>query len=136
MLLYCEDCGLPHISKTGTARKCLVCWKEVRGYDLNKADLAHRGLAEVFHGVLEENKRLKAGVGAGGQEKLKALEAQVVTLTAQLNALRNENDTLRKGGNIPQDTLRSIISLCHPDRHSNSPLATKITQWLVAQLRR
>jgi len=28
--------------------------------------------------------------------------------------------------------LRALLSLCHPDKHSNSPLATTTTQWLLA----
>jgi hypothetical protein len=133
MIAYCEDCKLPYIFKRGSS-KCLVCWKEEREYDLSKADLAHKELARAFHGVLVENTALKAS-GANGAN-VKQLEAQVAQLTAQMNTLRTENENLRKGGNIPQDTLRSLISLCHPDRHSGSSLATKMTQWLVAQLRR
>jgi hypothetical protein len=27
--------------------------------------------------------------------------------------------------------MRALLSLCHPDKHSNSPLATTTTQWLL-----
>jgi len=28
--------------------------------------------------------------------------------------------------------LRALLGLCHPDKHGGSPLATKITQWLLS----
>ena len=28
--------------------------------------------------------------------------------------------------------MRALLSLCHPDKHSNSQLATTTTQWLLA----
>jgi hypothetical protein len=31
-----------------------------------------------------------------------------------------------------RDRLRGLLSLCHPDRHSGSPLATATTQWLLS----
>lgn len=29
------------------------------------------------------------------------------------------------------DMWRKTISLCHPDKHDNSPLSTEVTQWLI-----
>jgi hypothetical protein len=34
---------------------------------------------------------------------------------------------------IPKDILDRLIRLCHPDKHDNSEMATKITQWLLEQ---
>jgi hypothetical protein len=31
-----------------------------------------------------------------------------------------------------RDRLRPLLSLCHPDRHDNSQLATTTTQWLLS----
>jgi len=30
------------------------------------------------------------------------------------------------------DNLRPLLSLCHPDRHGGSMLATRTTQWLLS----
>ena len=30
-----------------------------------------------------------------------------------------------------RERLRALLSLCHPDRHGNSALATSTTQWLL-----
>jgi hypothetical protein len=32
-----------------------------------------------------------------------------------------------------QENLRALLMLCHPDKHSGSPLATRITQWLLSK---
>jgi len=32
---------------------------------------------------------------------------------------------------IPDDVLRRLLHLCHPDKHGNSPTATEATQWLL-----
>ena len=37
---------------------------------------------------------------------------------------------------IPDDMLRRLIRLCHPDRHAGSEGATIATQWLLAQRQR
>ena len=31
-----------------------------------------------------------------------------------------------------RDSLRPLLSLCHPDKHAGSALATRTTQWLLA----
>lgn len=32
---------------------------------------------------------------------------------------------------IPEEQLRRLLHLCHPDKHGNSPAATAATQWLL-----
>lgn len=126
MLVVCENCGLPHVSKTGSARKCLVCWKEFQGYELSKADNAHRNLAEETSKLLDKIESLKK---ENAERTLK-----IATLTVELNALKsqspNTNGTL--SSSIPEDTLKNLILLCHPDKHGNSTVATKVTQWLIS----
>ena len=34
---------------------------------------------------------------------------------------------------IPDDMLRRLIMLCHPDRHGDSDASTVATRWLLAQ---
>jgi len=35
-----------------------------------------------------------------------------------------------------QRNMRALLSLCHPDRHNNSELSTRVTQWLLSVRRR
>src|SRR5688500_2858503 len=30
---------------------------------------------------------------------------------------------------LDQEKIRELITLCHPDKHANSPVATRLTQW-------
>ena len=34
---------------------------------------------------------------------------------------------------IPPDLLKSMLLLCHPDRHGNSAASNKVTTWLLQQ---
>jgi hypothetical protein len=72
------------------------------------------------------------------------------TYDAQIETLRRENEVLRimardrmpgQGGKVTfaqamtklgltDSALKTLLKLCHPDRHGNSAEATKATQWL------
>lgn len=32
---------------------------------------------------------------------------------------------------LDETKVRELLQLCHPDRHSNSPLSTRIFDWLM-----
>ena len=32
---------------------------------------------------------------------------------------------------IPNDMMKRLLQLCHPDKHSNSKLSVETTQWLL-----
>jgi hypothetical protein len=34
---------------------------------------------------------------------------------------------------IPEDMLKRLIYLCHPDKHDGSKVATEVTAWLLKQ---
>ena len=34
---------------------------------------------------------------------------------------------------IPDEMMRRLLHLCHPDKHGNSKAATEATQWLLEQ---
>jgi hypothetical protein len=36
---------------------------------------------------------------------------------------------------IPDDMMRRLLHLCHPDKHGNSAAATEVTQWLLQRRR-
>lgn len=64
---------------------------------------------------------------------------------AELERVRAENAALRQKLRLkmkvesytvnwcPEDKLHALISLCHPDKHGNSAISNKITQWLLSQ---
>ena len=48
--------------------------------------------------------------------------------------LRNQIDLLRRhldNAGIPDDILRILTMLCHPDKHDGSKAANKATLWLL-----
>jgi exonuclease VII small subunit len=49
--------------------------------------------------------------------------------------LQNKQQDNRKGFSFSQDEIKTLISLCHPDKHNNSDRANLITQRLL-ELRR
>jgi hypothetical protein len=103
----CTTCNLPFVQSTVRSRQCLVCWKNERGYELTKSDNAHVLMSRATKKILDENEKLKAQL----QELQKAAP---------------------KTQTLDQDFLRVLISLCHPDRHSNSASATEATKKLLA----
>jgi hypothetical protein len=147
-ILICTSCNLPHISEY--AKKCLVCWKRASGFDLSKADLAHERLAQAFSEVLSQsqnttstsNPNLQAEVNKLQAENKKldaekyALMMQISQLNVKIYTMEHEVRALRNNppssSALPQDKIKDLISLCHPDRHGNSALATQITQWLLS----
>lgn len=145
MIIYCEDCERPHFSKTGNARKCIVCWKITRGYELSKTDIAHQNLSNALHGFMEENKKLKmtpAALDQGTRERCLFLEKErlirmqeTAALHRQVEALTKEAEELRKTQQAPsltESTLKELITLSHPDKHGGSALSTRVTQWLLS----
>lgn len=45
---------------------------------------------------------------------------------------KRAGDTAPESHGIPEDKLRRLILLCHPDKHGNSETATEITTWLLS----
>lgn len=87
---------------------CIVCWKERKGFDLTKGDIAFRELATV-------------------------MEARVTELEQQLGAAEHSLIEMDcdGGGSLDGNRLMDLIQLCHPDRHKGSALSTRITKWLL-----
>jgi len=36
-----------------------------------------------------------------------------------------------KQNKLPQDVLKKMLVLCHPDKHGNSPVSNEVTRWLL-----
>jgi len=124
-LILCSHCELPFVPVSRN-RVCLACWKENEGYDLTKADEAHVRLASATKDLMDENARLKAANSAANNSTITAeLQKKVNELQAQLKSLQS-------APSITPDFLKSLIILCHPDKHANSTTATEITKKLIA----
>jgi hypothetical protein len=110
----CTDCGRPFPKDQDWAKKCFLCWKESRGYELTKGDKCFLwGQIELAR-IVEE------------VTKMQAHYRRVVQQMEQRNV-----PALSDQGIDPR-LLRDVISLCHPDKHGDSPKATAITQELLA----
>ena len=57
------------------------------------------------------------------REKIARLERELANVRHQAPA----------ASAIPQDLLRSMIQLCHPDRHGGKESAQRVTAWLLKQ---
>ena len=101
----CVICGRYFIdqSSTGWAKKCILCWKTEQGYAWGKADYALKALQEEFYA---QSQRL---------EELENPENQLAIEFNGLNEIR----------------LKTLLKLCHPDRHKNSEESSSITKWLL-----
>jgi hypothetical protein len=55
-------------------------------------------------------------------------------MEGELAALREQYFLLKsqKAAPIPEDKLKKMIMLCHPDKHNGSKTSTEITQWLLS----
>jgi regulator of replication initiation timing len=71
------------------------------------------------------------------------LREYIMCLIAEKEVLKEDNELLlsrtaslgHSTATIPQDVLRRMINLCHPDKHDNSKMSNKITTWLMDQRR-
>lgn len=64
------------------------------------------------------------------QRQHAALIDQWNTLVERVNKKGGE-DFLKKGVVISLDEVRSLITLCHPDKHGGKESATRMTQRLI-----
>lgn len=96
-------------------RTCLPCWKLERGFDLLKADEAHQRLAAET---------------AALQQRAEAMTAKVAALTAEVARLKSAAPPATPA--LRADLWKTLVFLCHPDRHGGSAVATVATQELIA----
>lgn len=142
--ITCPSCNLPYFKSKSIQRTCLYCWRESQGHKLGAVD-------EAFRLLQQEAKKLKdkAGVQPVNLDpndpnmdlrfRLQAAQVHIRMLEAEVEALKKRGVPPAPPpavGSLTQESIRELITLCHPDKHSNSPLATKITQWLVSLRRR
>lgn len=148
-IVNCAACGLPHVPDSGRNAVCLPCWKQERGYDLTKSDLAHTRLQAAFATGANAASSNSGYSEADRQKHLKEIADLKVRLSHQekassvtINGLNMVISELRARaastptGSFTQDVLMKIIALCHPDKHDNSPSSTEITKLLLSMRKR
>lgn len=110
----CEDCGQPFVPKVSYARYCLPCWSA------RHDRLAHlRGqlhLAKLKHDL-----------------ETSILNDRIATLERIVQEANERALKSWQRGWLPPKMLKMLMYLCHPDKHGNSPMATKVFKWLLQQ---
>lgn len=84
----------------------MVCYKEAKSYDLLVGDLSF----------------------LWAQRELAAAETRLAAAEKKLSEAKANPKKVRFKG----DFLKKLVSLTHPDRHDGSPVATEVTQELLA----
>ncbi len=108
----CEDCRRDFIARQGWERLCYPCWKKIKALE------------------------------AKPDQELLALQALVVDLKRRVRTENAEATALHKRSmRLAQRLLEktdselgmvtAAIRLLHPDKHMDSPEATRITAWLI-----
>ena len=107
----CKQCGEGFIADVAWKRICFDCWKD---------------------------NKIRSGEWRGGQpaedSEIRRLKMQIAELESDVAFWIKEADAARsyeQGNGIPEEQLKRLLHLCHPDKHGNSPTATAITQWLL-----
>lgn len=111
----CSNCRRPFPQHEGWARECFVCYKTKRKYDLIKGD-------KFFLWAQIEMERL--------QEEVNELRVRLQ------QAAKHRAQPEASGPSLDEATLKSLLILCHPDKHDNSQRATEVTQKLLDMRKR
>ena len=111
---------------------CIVCIKKEAGkvgYDRGYTDGHRQGYQKFSYGY--NNNIFSAYDQTRGQQWYN--EGVKVGYNQGFNAGRLQARTITPTIDLPQDILKSMISLCHPDKHGGSVTATKVTQYLLSK---
>ncbi len=112
----CDGCGLLYPQRQSYERKCPVCFKLDKGYDLLWGDLSF----------------------LWSQQKIVALQAEVAkketALLESSKRLKTAEDAVHRQALLAPAVIpvQDLLRLCHPDRHNGSTLATEVTKKLLA----
>lgn len=120
----CDRCARKYPSDAAYKKLCAPCWKRQHGIDLHPTDLA-------LDVTLTRVEVLESKV-----DQLTARVAQLTTRVAHLVAKLQRPVPPPPPPvtfSIPEDRLRVLISLCHPDRHGGSDRSNEATKWLLSQ---
>lgn len=110
----CRDCGRPFPKDQDWAKKCFLCWKESKDYDLTKGDKCFLWAQVELQRIVEE---------------VSVMQRNYRRLLTEAKSSPRDPDP---AGAIDSKLLREVIGLCHPDKHGDSAKATEVTQQLLA----
>lgn len=122
MFTNCKRCNMPFVKEEGQ-EDCPLCREE---FGTNKPN--------VIEKLTPEQKVMKL------EYENSTLIMKNRLLNCEKTALEMENDRLRRGRSTVafqdhglSEKLKHLISLCHPDKHKGSKIATDVTVWLLSQ---
>jgi hypothetical protein len=131
-LVKCPKCGTQFEQDQPWKKVCLDCYlaekerRESRNFDQLREQVAYWKGKAGGEGDPDELIQLR--------RKVDQLQSEIIRLQLALMTARNQSPPSRHNGQgIPQEMLRRLIQLSHPDRHGNSEAATKATRWLLEQ---
>jgi hypothetical protein len=104
----CAECGRP-FPRSGVQRTCIGCYKDDKGYEILLGDKAFLRMQDELVRVQKE------------------LDAALVALTVERAKAKEAADALAG----LRAHLKSLVLLCHPDRHKGSKVANEVTAWLL-----
>lgn len=113
----CLDCRQPYFASDPWQQLCIKCWKTSKAYNLTKGDEA---FVKAQARIVELEAELQSA-----RDEAKLLEA----------ALADEKKREKPLGRarLSPRQIKVLLSLCHPDKHSNSKKAQEVTRWLLQQ---
>ena len=101
---YCRECNRSYPQRESWAKRCVLCFKEDRGYGLLSGDLSF----------------------LWAQMEIERLREEIIEL-----AVREVQQEAAPPALLTLNFIRELLSLTHPDRHKNSERSTRITQQLL-----
>jgi hypothetical protein len=124
MSRYCERCEDPLPSDSPRwKRLCLDCFK------LSKQEEQDELLDEI-QSLRRQNQalQLKCDEIPSLRQQNQALQRKCDMLAAQQKPAPRTSSKFEP----PQDVVKKLILLCHPDHHHNSAVANEVTKYLLA----
>ncbi len=114
MLRKCTCCGATFDADQPWKLLCYACWRAKK--DAESGDVGALTLRAI-----------KAELGLSrAMDEIERLQG-IIYREAKRWAKNAQPEA------IPPDLLKSMLLLCHPDRHNNSQASNKVTTWLLQQ---
>ena len=112
--MQCRTCrSLYHRPKNAPYKKtCPPCYKKKNTLPLTDSDKSLVSLNEEYIRLTTKYTTLKA-------------KYEALIHTHEVSLYREPDDF--------SQNVKSLLLLCHPDKHHNSPISTEITQWLLSK---
>jgi predicted amidophosphoribosyltransferase len=116
MIATCQSCGSKFERDEPWKKLCLPCWQKSK-----------RQEKAPFFGTLNEVEQLRREVALVTMQRDNLSKA-----LSRMQSEHNERAKARQAMPIPpNDMLRRLILLCHPDKHNGSQASVAATMWLL-----